>query len=315
MTAIRSLERKQLVKNLAERVEKDLVLLGCTAIEDNLQEKVPETIQKLLQANIKVWMITGDKFETADNIAACAGLTDSSTFIYRMKYADEDEFPKKVKELKRVMQQQKADVRKAIIMDTTKTSKLPSPEFIFGNDLRLQGIPELYEAVKIFRELLMEADTVICARTIPKHKAKLVKLVRSNNKVVLAIGDGANDVNMLTVPSVHQGSQRGSWAFRRRRHAGRSGKRFRTAELQIPLETSLGSWVLEPQPNVEVHHDLFLQELHLHSSSVHLRLLQLLLRHSDLRRKVGNCYSVGQVPSTCFSPVFQSQSWRSMTKM
>jgi phospholipid-transporting ATPase len=53
--------------------------------------------------------------------------------------------------------------------------------------------------VKIFRELLMEVDTVICARTIPKHKAKLVKLVRDHKKVVLAIGDGANDVNMLTV--------------------------------------------------------------------------------------------------------------------
>lgn len=45
----------------------------------------------------------------------------------------------------------------------------------------------------------MEVDTVICSRTIPKHKAKLVKLVRDHGKVVLAIGDGANDVNMLTV--------------------------------------------------------------------------------------------------------------------
>lgn len=45
----------------------------------------------------------------------------------------------------------------------------------------------------------MEVDTVICSRTIPKHKAKLVALVRSHKKVVLAVGDGANDVNMLTV--------------------------------------------------------------------------------------------------------------------
>lgn len=124
INAIKSTERKQKVKNLAERVEKDLVLLGCTAIEDNLQEKVPESIQRFLEANIKVWMITGDKFETAENIAACAGLTDKNTFIYRMKSASEHEFPQKVKELKRLVQQQKAGVRKAIIMDTTKTSKL-----------------------------------------------------------------------------------------------------------------------------------------------------------------------------------------------
>lgn len=53
----------------------------------------------------------------------------------------------------------------------------------------------------------MEVDSVICARTIPKHKAKLVKLVRSHKKVVLAIGDGANDVNMLTVENFNRGSQ------------------------------------------------------------------------------------------------------------
>lgn len=124
MNALKSTDKKLKIKSLAERVEKDLILLGCTAIEDNLQEKVPESIKKFLEANIKVWMITGDKFETAENIAACAGLTDADTFIYRMKHSNEDEFPRKVKELKRLVQQQKEGVRKAIIMDTTKTSTL-----------------------------------------------------------------------------------------------------------------------------------------------------------------------------------------------
>lgn len=89
--------------------------------------------------------------------------------------------------------------------------------------MRLESHPELFKAVKIFREILMEVDTVICARTIPKHKAKLVKLVRSNNKVVLAIGDGANDVNMLTVADIYLGSQCWSWSLRRGRNAGRAG--------------------------------------------------------------------------------------------
>lgn len=84
----------------------------------------------------------------------------------------------------------------------------------------------MFEAVKIFREMLMEVDTVICARTIPKHKAKLVKLVKNYKKVVLAIGDGANDVNMLTVSSDHSGSQRWSWLVWRGRNAGRTGKRL-----------------------------------------------------------------------------------------
>lgn len=77
--------------------------------------------------------------------------------------------------------------------------------------MRLESYPELHEAVRIFKELLMEVDTVICARTIPKHKAKLVKLVRSHNKVVLAIGDGANDVNMLTVKCIY--SRKQTWVL------------------------------------------------------------------------------------------------------
>lgn len=74
------------------------------------------------------------------------------------------------------------------------------------NDQSLENYPNIRDSVKIFRDLLMEVDTVICARTIPKHKAKLVKLVKSYKKVVLAIGDGANDVNMLTVELDYVGS-------------------------------------------------------------------------------------------------------------
>ena len=118
--AITSIDKKQKIRNLAERVEKDLVLLGCTAIEDNLQDKVPESIKRFLEANIKVWMITGDKFETAENIAACAGLTDNDTYIYRMKSTNRIEFPSKVKELKKLIQTQKQGVRRAIIMNTTQ---------------------------------------------------------------------------------------------------------------------------------------------------------------------------------------------------
>ena len=60
--------------------------------------------------------------------------------------------------------------------------------------------------MKILRDLLMEADAVVCSRAIPKVKAKLVRMVRSYNKVVLAIGDGANDVNMLMVAPGESGS-------------------------------------------------------------------------------------------------------------
>lgn len=62
-------EKEKERERLAELIERDLILVGVTAIEDKLQEGVPETIESLLQANIKIWMLTGDKQETAINVA------------------------------------------------------------------------------------------------------------------------------------------------------------------------------------------------------------------------------------------------------
>lgn len=66
--------RPERLERLHAKVESELKLLGVTAIEDKLQTEVPETIRKLLQANIRVWMITGDKQETAINIAISCNL-------------------------------------------------------------------------------------------------------------------------------------------------------------------------------------------------------------------------------------------------
>ena len=56
------------MKDIAESVESELTLIGCTAVEDKLQDRVPRVIADLIDANIKVWMLTGDKLETAENI-------------------------------------------------------------------------------------------------------------------------------------------------------------------------------------------------------------------------------------------------------
>lgn len=54
---------------VAELIEKELILIGTTAIEDKLQEGVPDCIETLSRAGIKIWVLTGDKMETAINIA------------------------------------------------------------------------------------------------------------------------------------------------------------------------------------------------------------------------------------------------------
>lgn len=61
-----------------ELIEVDLELIGSTAIEDKLQDEVAETIEFMKQVGIKVWVLTGDKIETAINIGISAKLLDDS---------------------------------------------------------------------------------------------------------------------------------------------------------------------------------------------------------------------------------------------
>lgn len=66
----------------AELIEKDMLLLGATAIEDKLQDGVPDTIHTLQEANIKVWVLTGDRQETAINIGySCKLLMEEMELI------------------------------------------------------------------------------------------------------------------------------------------------------------------------------------------------------------------------------------------
>ncbi|MCO5562583.1 hypothetical protein L7F22_016211 [Adiantum nelumboides] len=63
-------DRESRLESIAEQIERDLILVGATAVEDKLQQGVPECIDKLAQAGIKIWVLTGDKSETAINIGS-----------------------------------------------------------------------------------------------------------------------------------------------------------------------------------------------------------------------------------------------------
>lgn len=69
-------DRDLRLPDLYAEMERDLILLGATAVEDRLQDGVPEAIAELQEAGIAIWMLTGDKLETAINIAkSCRLLT------------------------------------------------------------------------------------------------------------------------------------------------------------------------------------------------------------------------------------------------
>ena len=70
-------DREAKVAEIDELIEINLELVGSTAIEDRLQDQVADSIQFMKSAGIKVWVLTGDKIETAMNIGVSAGLLDS----------------------------------------------------------------------------------------------------------------------------------------------------------------------------------------------------------------------------------------------
>ena len=170
-----------LIEKAADRIESQLELVGATAIEDKLQKGVPDTIDRLRRAGIKLWMLTGDKRETAINIGhSCRLVKDYSTVVV-LDHEKGDVDQRMTKAL--------ADIRGGQVAHTVIV--------IDGQTLALIEVEQLVK--KLFLELAICADSVICCRASPSQKASLVKAIRTkvNGSVTLAIGDGANDIAMI----------------------------------------------------------------------------------------------------------------------
>jgi phospholipid-transporting ATPase len=123
--AVSSSNRKEKMKELGMEVEKNLTLLGATAVEDALQLRVKETITRLLQADIKVWMITGDKLETAENIGLMAGIVTHEMKTFYINDVNKDNFYEKGQTLReRVSNYSKLGAKQiAIVFDMRSVGK------------------------------------------------------------------------------------------------------------------------------------------------------------------------------------------------
>ena len=84
-----------------QELEKEFIILGATAIEDKLQDKVDETIDILKKAGIKVWVLTGDKTETAINIGYSCKLLDNNQEIFVIDVDEEKELDQRIEEVTR----------------------------------------------------------------------------------------------------------------------------------------------------------------------------------------------------------------------
>lgn len=208
-SSLRDRERK--LDEVAELIEKDLTLIGCTAIEDKLQEGVPSCIETLSRAGIKIWVLTGDKLETAINIAYACKLinNDMKQFVISSEtdeIRDVENRGDQVEIAQFIRETVKNDLHKyheeaQSIIHGSSGQKLSL--LIDGKCLMYALDPSLRSTLL---SLSLSCSSVVCCRVSPLQKAQVTRLVRKGaNKITLSIGDGANDVGMIQAAHVGVG--------------------------------------------------------------------------------------------------------------
>ncbi|XP_004467267.2 phospholipid-transporting ATPase VB isoform X2 [Dasypus novemcinctus] len=203
--------REELLMETAQHLENQLTLLGATGIEDRLQEGVPDTIAALRQAGIQLWVLTGDKQETAVNIAYSCRLLDQTDTVYTINTENQETcesiFNCALEEIKQFHEPGKPDRKlfgfrlRSETPSTTSQAAVPAVGLVInGKTLNVifQGKLE-----KKFLELTQYCRSVLCCRCTPLQKSMIVKLVRDKLSVMtLSIGDGANDVSMIQAADI-----------------------------------------------------------------------------------------------------------------
>ncbi|XP_063057924.1 phospholipid-transporting ATPase IF isoform X2 [Engraulis encrasicolus] len=174
-------QREERLADVFTFIEKDLELLGATGVEDKLQDKVQETIEALRLAGIKVWVLTGDKHETAVSVSlSCGHFHRTMNILELVQQRSDNECAEQLRRLARRIKEDHV-IQHGLVVD--------------GASLSLA----LREHEKLFMEVCKNCSAVLCCRMAPLQKAKVVRLLKTSPEkpITLAIGDGANDVSMI----------------------------------------------------------------------------------------------------------------------
>ena len=182
-----------LIEHAEEDIEREFTLIGCTAIEDKLQDGVPETIASIAKAGVNIWVLTGDKEETAINIAVACNLVLPKEFmkqiIVNMKTCPDRAsmlslFKKEMQECEsELSRENKLEMPRALIIDGPAMIDVMADETL--KDMLL--------------EFSKQCQAVVGCRVSPDQKREMVHLIKYGVPGVrtLSIGDGANDVAMI----------------------------------------------------------------------------------------------------------------------
>lgn len=188
------------VAEVIKTVENDIFLIGATIVEDKLQDRVPETIRDLRLAGIKIWMLTGDKMNTAYNIGLSCNLISKDLKTFHIEGVEIKKNEKMEIINKNERDQVIIDFAKEFRKFKGEFDSLTMPQFaILVDEKALLTINEDEEIQKIFLDIGKNAVAVICCRVSPLQKSQVVKMMKNYepNAVTLAIGDGGNDVSMI----------------------------------------------------------------------------------------------------------------------
>lgn len=182
--------REEKEEETIENLESKMIFQGMTGVEDLLQEKIKEVIESLKSAGIKLWMLTGDKLETAKCIAIATGLKKTNEKFFELSdFTDIKQFKIKLDEFERYPN----DV---IIIEGSTLAKVVSTTGNYANaDAR--NIEER------FLKVASLAPCVVCCRCSPNQKEAITKGMKLLlGRGIAGIGDGGNDVGMIQSANV-----------------------------------------------------------------------------------------------------------------
>lgn len=163
-------------------LESDLELLGVTGVEDKLQKDVKPSLELLRNAGIKIWMLTGDKVETARCVAVSSKLVARGQYIYTVAKLTKKDYARDHLDFLR----SKTDA--CLLIDGESLT-------LFLTHFRLE-----------FISIAVLLPTVVACRCSPTRKAEVAKLIKEyTKKRVCCIGDGGNDVSMIQAADVGVG--------------------------------------------------------------------------------------------------------------
>ncbi|CAH1710643.1 unnamed protein product [Chironomus riparius] len=167
-------DRIQRVQTVIESIEREMELLCLTGVEDRLQEQVRPTLELIRNAGVKIWMLTGDKLETATCIAKSSHLVGRNQNLHILKSV-----------------QTRTDAHLELNQFRRKQD---CALVVSGESLEICLQYYQYE----FMELATQSPAVVCCRCSPTQKAEVVRLIQKHTgKRTCAVGDGGNDVSMI----------------------------------------------------------------------------------------------------------------------